>query len=176
MCELAQRNTAAESPLLPSRSDWTTNCVPFEAFLGPHPAVGSGGALVVQRSSPASSSMAADGAAGTSGQAATAAAGALGAASRPELPHSRRRLQAHWLGGACWLGFLTPPQLRALPRHYAPLLFVASEGPLPDIVALDAPVAWVTMLRRLGFTCPGRTVAWHTYLLLFRSTRAYHAG
>lgn len=59
-----------------------------------------------------------------------------------------RTLHAHhWLGAACWLGFLTPAQLRALPHHFRPLTFVASEGPLPDAVPLDAPMAWVTMLR-----------------------------
>ncbi|KAL4447517.1 hypothetical protein ABPG75_004736 [Micractinium tetrahymenae] len=156
MCELAQRNMAAESPLLPGRSDWTTNCVPYEAFLGPHPAVGSGGARPVYQSSPAAGTATAAGAGSAAGL--VSGTGVLSAAvTGPEassmVQHGsaaagRRRLQAHWLGGACWLGFLTPPQLRALPRHFAPLRFVASEGPLQDAVALDAPVAWVTMLRR----------------------------
>lgn len=153
MCELAQRNTAAESPLLPGRADWTTNCVPFEAFLGPHPAVGGGGARPSPQSSFTSPTASAADGAGIPAQGLAAAARARPAASRSASPPfgaqpSRRRLQAHWLGGACWVGFLTPPQLRAAPRHFAPLRFVASEGPLPDTVALDAPLAWVTMLRR----------------------------
>lgn len=151
MCKLAQLNTEAESPLLPGRSDWTTNCVPFEAFLGPHPAVGSGGArLLPQPSKPVANSTKADADLTSAGSAAATGDATTLRGSQPPvgMQHRRRCLHAHWLGGACWLGFLTPPQLRVLPRHFAPLRFVASEGPLPDAVALDAPVAWVTMLRR----------------------------
>ena len=41
LCQIAQRNAlvVAEDVSLPFRSDWTTNCVPYESFLGPHPAV-----------------------------------------------------------------------------------------------------------------------------------------
>jgi hypothetical protein len=118
-CQLATLNMAAEDVKLPFRADWTTNCVPYEAFLGPHPAVtgGFGGAV-----------------AGAGAGAAPARAG--------------RRLQAPWLGGACFFGFLTPAQLRVLPSHFRPLTFIASEGPLPDQLPLDAPFALVTMLRR----------------------------
>jgi hypothetical protein len=96
----------------------------FEAFLGPHPAVGSGIA-------PTNLFLPSSG--GMDGEGSSAAA---------------RALQARWLGGACWLEFLAPAALRALPHHYAPLTFVASEGALPEAVPLDAPVAWATMLRR----------------------------
>lgn len=115
----------ADSSPLPFHKDWDTNCVPYEAFLGPHPAlsVGGGGvraAAEVPAQLPATGS-------------ATAS----------------RALRAFHLGGACWLGFLTPSQLRGLPQHYAPLQFVASEGPLPDALPLGGTqVAWVTMLRR----------------------------
>jgi hypothetical protein len=113
LCRLGQRNGVAEDVQLPFRKDWTTNCVPYEAFLGPHPAV-SGSISTLQR------------------QPAAAA---------------RRRLQAPWLGGACFFGFLTPAQLRALPHHFRPLTFIASEGPVPDAFPLDAPFALATMLR-----------------------------
>lgn len=59
----------------------------------------------------------------------------------------RRRLLGAWLGGACWLGFLTPPKLAALPGHYAPLKFLASEGPLPDRLPFTLPFSLATMVR-----------------------------
>ena len=59
----------------------------------------------------------------------------------------RRQLLGLWLGGACFLGFLTPAQLRVLPEHYRPLNFIASEGPLPDAIPLDAPIAMTIILR-----------------------------
>ncbi|KAI3429348.1 hypothetical protein D9Q98_005443 [Chlorella vulgaris] len=114
LCKMAHKNMVAESAPLPQRKEWDTNCVPYEAFLGPHPAVGSGAASILQ--------------------------------PRPAAAVTRS-LKARWLGGACWLAFLTTAQLRALPHHFRPLTFVASEGPLPDAVPLDAPLAWVTMLR-----------------------------
>jgi hypothetical protein len=52
-----------------------------------------------------------------------------------------------WFGAACFFGFLSVPQLRALPSHFNPLNFVASEGPMPDAIPLDIPVAYLTMLR-----------------------------
>lgn len=109
LCHVAQRNMVAEDVNLPFREDWTTNCVPFESFLGPHPAVGATDAGLD--------------------------------------PPRRRRLLGTWLGGACFFGFLTPAQLRALPHHYRPLTFIAAEGPLPDALPLDAPFSMVTMLR-----------------------------
>lgn len=160
LCKLAQLNMVADSPKLPFRSDWDTNCVPFEAFLGPHPAVGSSAAaaralLQARRTPPLGDE------GGDSGAAAPAAAAAAtidGAPANPQHAVSSststgspagRRLSAFWLGGACWLGFLTPPQLKALPQHYAPLTFVASEGPLPEALPLENPrLAMVTMLRR----------------------------
>ena len=117
----------AEAPRLPGRDDgWDTNCVPYEAFLGPHPAVGGGAATAAHAErAPSSSGL------------------------HELLQQQRRRLSARWLGGACWLGFLEPPQLRALPRHFKPLTFVASEGPLPDVVPLDVldRIAMFTVLR-----------------------------
>jgi hypothetical protein len=95
-------------------ADVGSPCCRYEAFLGPHPAVGSGAASILQ--------------------------------SRPAATVTRS-LKSRWLGGACWLAFLTTAQLRALPHHFRPLTFVASEGPLPDAVPMDAPLAWVTMLR-----------------------------
>ena len=61
----------------------------------------------------------------------------------------RRRLHAMAMGGAaCWLGELTPAQVRVLPHSVQPLEFVASEGPLPDALPLDAQnLVWITMLR-----------------------------
>ena len=153
---------AADSPKLPFRSDWDTNCVPYEAFLGPHPAVGASAAAATG----AAAGAGATGRALRQGQRALpggggGAAAAVGAAAEDtaavpsSLPGAGmssahgRSLRAFWLGGACWLGFLTPPQLRALPQHYAPLTFVASEGPLPEALPLDNPrLALVTMLRR----------------------------
>ena len=127
---------AADASPLPFRTDWNTNCVPYEAFLGPHPAVG-GGAM------PAALMLPQPAVGG--GQAAAEDAGAA--------TEQRRRLAAGapWLGGACWLGFRTPPQLRALAAHFAPLTFVASEGPLPDVLPLDAlsALGTVTMLRQV---------------------------
>ena len=138
LCELAQHNMVAEKAPLPGREgSWDTDCAPLEAFLGPHPAaVGSasaGGAC-------------SRGGGNTSG----------GGGSTPDCWQQqqlqqrwRRRLLVPWLGGACWLGFLSPPQLRALPYHFRPLTFLASEGPLPDALPLDTPrLAWVTQLRR----------------------------
>lgn len=112
LCQVAQRNMVAEDVALPSRADWTTNCVPYESFLGPHPAVGNGFAALTGDNN-----------------------------------NFRRKLQGTWLGGACFLGFLTPAQLRVLPQHYSPLTFVASEGPLPDAIPLDAPFAMTIMVR-----------------------------
>lgn len=163
---------ATESPQLPFRSDWDTNCVPFEAFLGPHPAVG-GSAAATRALLQAQWGLGPEGGGGGGGAALMAATGETAAAAAAldaegtadDVPHAAtssrlssnggsaipagRRLSAFWLGGACWLGFLTPPQLRALPQHYAPLTFVASEGPLPEALPLDNPcLAMVTMLRR----------------------------
>jgi hypothetical protein len=139
LCRLAQQNMAAEVANLPNRKDWNTNCVPYEAFLGPHPAAAASSSGRAARSLKQNA-------------AAAAADGGLGwhqpaiASGNPVC--SRRHLQGLWLGGACWLGFLTPAQLRALPQHFRPLTFVASEGPLPDTLPLDAQFALVTMLRR----------------------------
>lgn len=139
LCQLALASgMAADSTPLPFRQDWTTNCVPYEAFLGPHPAVGGGAmpaALVLPQ--PEAALPAAGVGAGEPAAAGTAQQRRLSAA-------------APWLGGACWLGFRTPPQLRAMRAHYAPLTFVASEGPLPDVVPLDAlsALGTVTMLRQ----------------------------
>lgn len=52
-----------------------------------------------------------------------------------------------WYGAACFFGFLSVPQLRTLHTHFSPLNFVASEGPIPDALPLDIPVAYMTMLR-----------------------------
>jgi len=112
MCRLATQNMITEDVQLPFREDWSTNCVPYESFLGPHPAVGSDDISM-----------------------------------RASLSFRQRKLQGAWLGGACFLGFLTPAQLRVLPTHYLPLNFVASEGPLPDSLPLDITFAMVTMLR-----------------------------
>lgn len=120
LCHLAQQNMEAEDTPLPFRTDWTTNCVPYEAFLGPHPAVGGSGTADV----------------------------AMQRHFQRNQPHRyRRRLSAAWLGGACFVGFLTPAQLRVMHSHYRPLTFVASEGPLPDALPLDPAFAMVTMLR-----------------------------
>lgn len=175
LCKLAHLNMAAESPQLPFRSDWDTNCVPFEAFLGPHPAVGAsaaatrallqaqwglgpegggggGGAALMAAAGETAAAAATPDAQGTAADvphAATSGSGRLSSSSSGSANPAGRRLSALWLGGACWLGFLTPPQLRALPQHYAPLTFVASEGPLPEALPLDNPrLAMVTMLRR----------------------------
>ncbi|CAG9461558.1 unnamed protein product [Pedinophyceae sp. YPF-701] len=52
-------------------------------------------------------------------------------------------------GGACWFGQLDPAQQEALTRTMFPAFdFFASEGPLPDAMALGAPHSFVTMLRR----------------------------
>jgi hypothetical protein len=104
LCQVASKNMVVEDVPLPFRSDWGSNCVPYESFLGPHPAVGG-------------------------------------------VSISSRHLLGTWLGGACFLGFLTPHQFSVLPRHYRPLTFVASEGAFPDVMPLDAPLAMVTMLR-----------------------------
>jgi hypothetical protein len=117
LCQVATKNMIVEDVSLPFRSDWTTNCVPFESFLGPHPAVGGGSTSITK-------------------------------STTPELPHhSSRHLLGTWLGGACFLGFLTPHQFSVLPRHYRPLTFVASEGALPNVMPLDVPIAMVTMFR-----------------------------
>ena len=119
LCQVASKNMIVEDVPLPIRSDWTTNCVPFESFLGPHPAVGgSTGSNTLLTTSISTTSM----------------------------PHSRHLLGT-WLGGACFLGFLTPAQYSVLPRHYRPLTFVASEGAFPNVMTLDTPLAMVTMLR-----------------------------
>lgn len=239
LCKLAHRNMVAESAPLPQgsgeRPDWDTNCVPYEAFLGPHPAVGllrrvnvsrlapvavatdpaqqvqqrprggvAGAALEHCSLLPAQGGEAHPGAArenpgSQGGQAADPAhplAGQVGllmnaehrrhvssssgggdgsssrgggsgrggssggsgggggnsaglvAALQADAAHPSgggRRLQAaRWLGGACWLGFLTPAQLRVLPNHFRPLTFVASEGPLPDVLPLDLPFGMVS--------------------------------
>eukprot|EP00887_Chlorella_sp_A99_P003192 scaffold9.g3192.t1 len=124
LCALAQHNMEAEAAPLPGRPDWTTNCAPLEAFLGPLPALGLDRPASPPPQPPPSSQQ----------QQAAAAA--------------RRRLRAAWLGAACWLAGLSPAQLRVLPHHFQPLTFVASEGPWPDAVPLDVKgVAWVTMLR-----------------------------
>lgn len=122
----------AESASLPLRQDWDTNCVPYESFLGPHPAVsGTAELFMPQHSAEVPTALPTDGDA------------------TPAAQQHRRRLQSNWLGGACWLGFLAPPQLRALPDHYRPLTFVASEGPLPDALPLDSSrMAMMTMLRQ----------------------------
>lgn len=165
LCKLAHLNMAADSPKLPGRSDWDTNCVPYEAFLGQHPAVGTS-AAAARALLHAQRGQGGEGESGGAVQAAgvgkpAAAAEAAGEAEKEAAPPPRaalgsaaapgggRHLSAFWLGGACWLGFLTPPQLRALPQHYAPLTFVASEGPLPEALPLDNHrLAMVTMLRR----------------------------
>jgi hypothetical protein len=108
LCHLASKNMIVEDVPLPFRSDWTTNCVPYESFLGPYPAIG-GGILLFHSAS--------------------------------------RHLLGTWLGGACFLGFLSPAQFSVLPRHYRPLTFAASEGAFPTVMPLDAPLAMVTMLR-----------------------------
>jgi hypothetical protein len=142
LCCLAQQNMAAEVANLPNRKDWNTNCVPYEAFLGPHPAAAASIGSTVRSLQQAAAAAA---------EAAAAADGELGwqqpANDSGSAEGSRRHLQGLWLGGACWLGFLTPAQFRALPQHFRPLTFVASEGPLPDSLPLDAPFALVTMLR-----------------------------
>ena len=119
LCQLAKQNAnmVAEDVPLPFRDDWTTNCVPYESFLGPHPAVGSSGG------------------------------GGGGGSVNKFQPNFRRTLQGLWLGGACFLGFLTPAQLKVMPHHYRPLNFIASEGPLPDALPLDGNYAMMTMLR-----------------------------
>lgn len=137
LCQLAQRNMIAEDVALPFRTDWTTNCVPYEAFLGAHPAVGGGGS-------------------GNSTSFSILYGSNKGA--KPNIhdvnPHSanslhtHRRLTGAWLGGACFFGFLTPAQLRVLPNHYSPLDFIASEGPLPNTIPINVvPFAMMTMLR-----------------------------
>ena len=121
---------AAESAQLPFRKDWDTCCVPSDAVLGPHPALAAGGAAALPPLP-------------------TTAAEPAGGGVPARLPAAARRLQGFWLGGACWLGFLAPAQLRALHHHYAPLSFVASEGPLPDTLPLDGTrLALLTMLRQ----------------------------
>jgi hypothetical protein len=114
----------AEVGHLPHYPNWTTNCVPYESFLGRHPAFTRGSTWVLQPAQQPAEPLA------------------------PIQHGQRRRLGAAWLGAACFLGFLTPPLLRELPRHYAPLTFIASEGPLPDVWPLNLPFATVTMLRR----------------------------
>ena len=57
-------------------------------------------------------------------------------------------MEGGWPGGACFLGYRTPEEQRRLPEQYPYLDFVASEGPMPDAVALDAPHVWLTMLRQ----------------------------
>ena len=52
-----------------------------------------------------------------------------------------------WLGGACFFGHLTPSAQHALPRAFPNLGFVASEGPLPDELALNLDYPLITMLR-----------------------------
>ena len=54
-----------------------------------------------------------------------------------------------WLGGACFFGRLTPSQQRALPQHYSPLTFVASEGPLPDEMITRPPYTLVIDMTTL---------------------------
>jgi len=125
LCQVATKNMIVEDVPLPFRSDWTTNCVPFESFLGPHPAVGGG---MISYS--------------------TKTVNLLSKSTTQESPnHSSRHLLGTWLGGACFLGFLTPHQFSVLPRHYRPLTFVASEGAFPNVMPLDVPLAMVTMLR-----------------------------
>ncbi|KAG7666663.1 hypothetical protein NADE_003538 [Nannochloris sp. 'desiccata'] len=124
LCQVATKNMIVEDVPLPFRSDWTTNCVPFESFLGPHPAVG-GGSMSTRNT-----------------------INLLSKSTAPELSqHSSRHLLGTWLGGACFLGFLTPHQFSVLPRHYRPLTFVASEGAFPNVMPLDVSLAMVTMLR-----------------------------
>lgn len=146
----------AEVAQLPGRSDgWDTNCVPYEAFLGPHPAVGLGSwqaAPVATGGSSGSSNSNGGGLGGAGSNSSMLLQPAQGLQAPAELRRQllgdahapRRSLRArHWLGGACWLGFLAPAQLRALPQHFRPLTFVASEGPLPDALPLDPPFAMV---------------------------------
>ena len=126
LCNLAKINMIAESQLLPGRKDWDTNCVPYEAFLGPHPAIGA------------------------SADTTTVDITTVDSGDPDTIPHHHQRhLQRGWLGGACWLGFITPFQFRTLSSHFAPLTFVASEGPLPDEIPLDTltAITLITMLR-----------------------------
>lgn len=190
MCRLAQRNMVAETAQLPNRADWDSNCVPYEAFLGPHPAVGLARSTAQKNSS-------GDGPSAPQAlrqlqqreQQQAAGASPVAALSLPlplplplrqqaEVPErqgqhhrslklwpqpgssfqvegaARQLHAAHWLGGACWFGFLTPAQLRVLPHHFLPLTFLASEGALPDSVPLDLPFAMVST----GTTfCPAKS-------------------
>ena len=52
-----------------------------------------------------------------------------------------------WLGGACFFGHLSVGAQHALPSAFPLLGFIASEGPLPDELALNLPYPLVTMLR-----------------------------
>lgn len=52
-----------------------------------------------------------------------------------------------WLGGACFFGHLSVSAQHALPRAFPNLGFVASEGPLPDDLALNLDYPMVTMMR-----------------------------
>lgn len=52
-----------------------------------------------------------------------------------------------WYGGVCYASHLSVAAQRALGTTHKDLDFIASEGPMPDTLALDLPVAWITMLR-----------------------------
>ena len=59
------------------------------------------------------------------------------------------RLTSHsgWMGGACFWGHLTPSAQHALPQAFPSLGFLASEGPMPDELALNLDYPLVTMMR-----------------------------
>ena len=108
---------------LPAREDWTTDCVPYEAFLGPPPPVPV--PVPVMAADPLHHL----------------------ASGAPFMTAKRRLMNSGWFGAACFLQWLHVEQWRRVPEHFAHLTFVASEGALPDAIPLDAPLSMVTMLR-----------------------------
>lgn len=63
------------------------------------------------------------------------------------LPTVEAEKEGAWYGGVCYASHLSVAAQRTLDVTHKDLDFIASEGPMPDTLALDLPVAWVTMLR-----------------------------
>lgn len=65
----------------------------------------------------------------------------------PGVPTIESEKEGAWYGGVCYASHLSVAAQRALNITHKELDFIASEGPMPDTLALELPVAWITMLR-----------------------------
>jgi len=128
LCSVASENVLVDRSSLPHVKNWNTNCVPMAAFLNRPPRTLVTNALVKLQSVGPEDLLAhesIDGSIDSSIDGSTT-----------------------WLGGACFYGHLSVGGQHAIPATFPDLGFIASEGPMPDELAMDVAYPLVTMLRK----------------------------